>query len=61
MTLNISERFLKEVLLKVEFRSVPILSGENGDPSDFEVLLFRNFQNFYLMMKNLQMLTCIRN
>ena len=46
MTLNISERFLKEVLLKVEFRSVPILSGENGDPSDFESVIISEFPKF---------------
>ena len=46
MTLDISEKFLKEVLLKVEFHCVPKLLGESGDPSDFESVILSEFPKF---------------
>lgn len=46
MTLDISEKFLNEVLLKVDFHSVPKLLGENGDPSDFERVIQSEFPKF---------------
>ena len=46
MTLNISENFLKEILLIIEFRSVSELLGENGDPSDFESIISSEFPKF---------------
>ena len=44
MNSKVTEKFLREILFRLEFRSVPILIGKNGDPStNFEEIIKSEF------------------
>lgn len=45
MTLNTDENFLREIIVRLEFHSVPKLLGENGDDSNFENIIKSEFPN----------------